>query len=98
MSISDVIAALLAAALLHLRGVRGKAGWRWLFLIEVCHSIITSPTFRTDMAQALLTLVIGIASFLLMPASPTQTASKFRGKEGWFNERQVLVQEPSLSF
>jgi hypothetical protein len=39
--------------------------------------------------QGLLTLVIGIASFILMPASPTQTASKFRGKNGWFNARYV---------
>jgi hypothetical protein len=35
MSISDVIASLLAVGLLHMRGVSGKAGWRWLFLIEV---------------------------------------------------------------
>lgn len=37
--------------------------------------------------QALITLVFGLASFILMPASPTQTASKFRGKKGWFTER-----------
>jgi MFS family permease len=35
MSISDTLAAILAFGLLHLRGVSGKAGWRWLFLIEV---------------------------------------------------------------
>jgi hypothetical protein len=35
MSLSDVIAAFLAYGLLHLRGVHGKSGWRWLFLIEV---------------------------------------------------------------
>lgn len=39
MSISDVIAAFLAFGLLHLRGVAGKSGWRWLFLIEVWYSI-----------------------------------------------------------
>jgi sugar phosphate permease len=39
--------------------------------------------------EGLLTLVIGIASFILMPASPTQTASKFRGKKGWFTARYV---------
>ncbi|KAN0113151.1 MFS general substrate transporter [Hyaloscypha variabilis] len=74
MSLSDVIAAFLAYGLLHLRGVHGKSGWRWLFLIE-----------------GLLTLVIGIASFILMPASPTQTASKFRGKNGWFTPREETI-------
>ncbi|KAE9375244.1 MFS general substrate transporter [Stipitochalara longipes BDJ] len=74
MSISDVIAAFLAYGLLHLRGVHGKSGWRWLFLIE-----------------GMLTLVIGVASFILMPASPTQTASKFRGKNGWFTEREETI-------
>lgn len=35
MSAADVIAALLAAGLLNLRGYHDYAGWRWLFLIEV---------------------------------------------------------------
>lgn len=74
MSISDTLAAFLAFGLLHLRGVSGKAGWRWLFLIE-----------------ALLTLVVGLAAFILMPASPTQTASTFRGKKGWFTEREETI-------
>ncbi|PMD23508.1 MFS general substrate transporter [Hyaloscypha hepaticicola] len=74
MSLSDVIAAFLAYGLLHLRGLHGYSGWRWLFLIE-----------------GILTLVIGIASFILMPASPTQTASKFRGKNGWFTTREETI-------
>jgi hypothetical protein len=78
MSLSDIIAALLAYGLLHMRGVAHRSGWRWLFLIE-----------------GLITLIVGIASFILMPASPTQTASKFRGKKGWFTERYVLYIIPS---
>jgi len=35
MSIADIICALLAYGILHMRGVEGQAGWRWLFLIEV---------------------------------------------------------------
>ena len=70
MSIADILSALLAYGLLHMRGVHSYSGWRWLFLIE-----------------GLITLVVGVVSFLLMPAGPCQTASWFRGKNGWFNER-----------
>ncbi|KAI0202110.1 MFS general substrate transporter [Astrocystis sublimbata] len=34
LSLTGVVTSLLAFALLHLRGVAGWAGWRWLFLIE----------------------------------------------------------------
>ena len=39
--------------------------------------------------QGLITFVVGLLSFGLMPASPTQTANWFRGKKGWFTERWV---------
>lgn len=38
MSVADIIAAFLGFGLLHLRGHRGHAGWRWLFLVEVSES------------------------------------------------------------
>ncbi|KZL78543.1 phthalate transporter [Colletotrichum tofieldiae] len=72
MTFADILCALLAYGILHMRGVRGHEGWRWLFLIE-----------------GLLTMGIGFMSFLLMPAGPTQTASWFRGKNGWYTPRQV---------
>jgi hypothetical protein len=70
MSLADILSALLAYGLLHMRGIGGHSGWRWLFLVE-----------------GLLTLVLGILAFGLMPAGPLQTASWFRGRKGWFSKR-----------
>ncbi|KAL2008789.1 hypothetical protein VTN00DRAFT_6983 [Thermoascus crustaceus] len=41
--------------------------------------------------EGLITGVIGIIAAFWMPASPTQTASFFRGKKGWFNEREEKI-------
>ncbi|KIJ27074.1 hypothetical protein M422DRAFT_271761 [Sphaerobolus stellatus SS14] len=68
-----IISSFLAYGILHMRGVAGKAGWRWLFLIE-----------------GLLTLTLGVATFFMMPASPTQTKTWFRPK-GWFTEREEVI-------
>ncbi|KAH8897466.1 MFS general substrate transporter [Thozetella sp. PMI_491] len=39
-SMSGVIASFIAYGVLHMRGVQGKAGWRWLFLIEALISLV----------------------------------------------------------
>ncbi|KAF5524485.1 putative transporter [Colletotrichum aenigma] len=39
-SISGVIASFMAYGILHMRGVAGKEGWRWLFLIEALVSFV----------------------------------------------------------
>jgi hypothetical protein len=41
--------------------------------------------------EGTLTGLIGIATYFLMPPSPTQTASWARGKDGWFNEREEKI-------
>ncbi|KAJ6127861.1 Major facilitator superfamily domain general substrate transporter [Penicillium samsonianum] len=41
--------------------------------------------------EGALTLIIGIISWFYLPPSPTQTASWFRGKDGWFSEREEVI-------
>ncbi|EPS45123.1 hypothetical protein H072_927 [Dactylellina haptotyla CBS 200.50] len=41
--------------------------------------------------EGTLTGVIGVISWFYLPPSPTQTASWFRGKGGWFNVREEKI-------
>ncbi|KAJ6115009.1 hypothetical protein N7486_000787 [Penicillium sp. IBT 16267x] len=41
--------------------------------------------------EGLITGVIGLIAAIWMPASPTQTAGLFRGKDGWFNEHEEKI-------
>lgn len=72
--IADVVAAISAYALIHMRGILGLSGWRWLFLVE-----------------GLVTMVLGLMSFGMMPAGPTQTSGWLRGKKGWFTPREETI-------
>ncbi|KAI0876212.1 MFS general substrate transporter [Hypoxylon argillaceum] len=56
------------------------------------------------LVEGLLTLLIGLFSFVLVPAGPCQTSSWFRGKAGWFSEREetimvnrIIREDPSKS-
>lgn len=71
---TQIVAAFLAFGILHLRGVGGWEGWRWLFALE-----------------GALTAIIGVVSWFYLPPSPTQTAGWFRGKDGWFSEREEII-------
>ncbi|KAE8376058.1 hypothetical protein BDV26DRAFT_282968 [Aspergillus bertholletiae] len=64
----------LTFGLLHLRGVQGQSGWRWLFLIK-----------------GLITMIVGLIAFILMPPGPCQTANWARGKKGWFTAREETI-------
>jgi MFS family permease len=71
---TSIVGAFLAFGILHMRGIDGLEGWRWLFALE-----------------GTLTGLIGIATYFYLPPSPTQTASWFRGKNGWFTEHEEKI-------
>jgi len=62
---------------LGLLKLRGYQGWEgWRWLFAL---------------EGILTAVIGVASWFYLPPSPTQTASYFRGKNGWFTKREETI-------
>jgi MFS family permease len=57
--------------------LRGVNGWAgWQWLFAL---------------EGALTALIGLVSWFYLPPSPTQTASFFRGKKGWFTEREEII-------
>ncbi|KAF4635226.1 hypothetical protein G7Y89_g2862 [Cudoniella acicularis] len=72
-SLTGIITSFMGFGILHMRGVAGWAGWRWLFLLE-----------------GFITLLIGIASYFMMPASAVQTKAWYR-PNGWFTEREEAI-------
>ncbi|KAK3501974.1 major facilitator superfamily domain-containing protein [Neurospora crassa] len=57
--------------------MRGFKGWSgWQWLFLI---------------EALMSFVVGICAFVLMPPGPCQTKSWFRGKDGWFSEREEFI-------
>ncbi|KAH7270799.1 major facilitator superfamily domain-containing protein [Fusarium redolens] len=57
--------------------MRGVLGWGgWRWLF---------------LLEAIGTFIVGLFSWVLMPPGPCQTKSWFRGKNGWFNEREEFI-------
>jgi predicted MFS family arabinose efflux permease len=51
------------------------------------------------LVEGLITLAVGVTSYLLMPPGPTQTKAWFRPK-GWFSEREevIMVNRSAVKF
>jgi MFS family permease len=51
------------------------------------------------LVEGLITLAVGVISYLLMPPGPTQTKAWFRPK-GWFSEREevIMVNRSAVKF
>jgi hypothetical protein len=77
---TSIIGAFLAYGILHLRG-EGALGAGWRYIFAL---------------EGSLTGLIGILTFLYLPASPTQTSRNglkgiLRPKSGWFTEREEYI-------
>lgn len=77
---TQVVGAFLAYGILHLRG-KGFLHEGWRYMFLI---------------EGIFTGLIGIATWLYLPASPTQTKrGKYKGllrpKEGWFTEREEVI-------
>ncbi len=69
------------STLLHVAILRSSGLWQipdWRWLFGI---------------EGTITIVTGCVTWLYLPASPTQTASKLRGKQGWFSvtEEKIMV-------
>lgn len=51
---------------------------------------MTDTVFRF-LIEGILTLIVGTFSWVLMPPGPCQTRNWFRGKDGWFTEREEFI-------
>ncbi|KAF3072967.1 hypothetical protein TsFJ059_006920 [Trichoderma semiorbis] len=90
--------------------------WTALSLADICSALLAYGLLHMRgianrsgwrwlfLIEGLLTLVVGLLAWVLMPAGPCQTASWFRGKKGWFSEREekiivnrVIREDPSKS-
>ena len=57
--------------------MRGIAGWGgWRWLF---------------LLEGIITLIIGVLSWGLMPPGPCQTKNWFRGKNGWFTDHEETI-------
>ena len=81
--ITQIIGALLAAGILLMRGIGGMAGWKWLFILEGCMSVIV----------AIITFFVLPASVSQTSTILRGNATWLHGKGGWFteNEEKILV-------
>jgi hypothetical protein len=60
------------------------------FNYALLQNIQLTTTRWLFLLEGLLTLLIGFASFFLMPASAVQTKTWFRPK-GWFTDRELSI-------
>ena len=90
LNVARVISSLLAAGILELRGVSGKPGWFWLFMLEVSKYTKLKPLHNANNTKGLLTFLIGVLSILYLPQSVVHTKSLLCPRQ-WYTEREESI-------
>jgi MFS family permease len=91
LSVTTIISAFFAFGIFHLEGHLGIAGWRYDVLFQNYDCALLIWFFRwLFLLEGILTFILGVASFFLMPASAVQTKTWFRPK-GWFTDRELAI-------
>lgn len=71
--VARIISSLLAAGILQMRGVRGKSGWFWLFLIEGLLTFVIGVIVRSTLVQCrLFSSELTEAEFVVSPQFANQ--------------------------
>lgn len=89
LNVARVISAVLAAGILEMRGIGGKPGWFWLFLLEGLLTMIIGLLVSMICMRALLFADIA-KSFIYLPSSPTQSKTVL-WRNGWYSEREEII-------
>ncbi|KAI5868104.1 MFS general substrate transporter [Durotheca rogersii] len=82
-----------------------RLAWFWTALstVNIVGSLLAAGILRMRgingwggwrwlfLIEGIITIFVGIFSWGLMPPGPTQTRHWFRGRDGWFSEREELI-------
>jgi hypothetical protein len=90
LNIARVISALLAAGILEMRGIGGKPGWFWLFLIEGLLTFLIGVVVGVALRGTCKTILTKHQSFFYLPHSPTATTGVIF-RRSWYSEREEVI-------
>jgi len=95
LNIARVISALLAAGILEMRGISGKPGWFWLFLLEGLLTFVLGAIVSYLFEHVLYFMLTGFAELLLSPSVSNCHQERsvpkvmvFRARRNYYGQRK----------